>query len=413
MSSSPTIWTTENWATDGQDVLEHESEYEIISSNLGATTNHESSVDHNVISICPGLYGPDLSQPLSCPRMADNLLVPTPNNSLILVLEEFWPAYFTEEMILPWIDIFFDRLYPTLPLLDRTCLYRDMICKRHRKDRQYGAMILSLCAFALIQPVHMQERESISLSNNYARMLLDEAFRLHSRPDLGESPVLETVLTSFFMFGCLFGQQKHNAAWLKLREAIDVATILCIQLPEAYTFLSDLERTQRLRIFFVLSVTERSYALQRNHEIEFKGRPGYIMGWLTSKPANGVSNIGQSSGIDEKAMAGLSRMMELVDTVDERFVQCWNGQYGGTTHFSKDDALLIQRKLLSTSFSTTDHAFSGMTESQEIDIRILRHWILNRLWNMCLARVYCLPQLKNLCYPINMLNTGSGDCSDL
>jgi hypothetical protein len=129
-----------------------------------------------------------------------------------------------------------------------------------------------------------------------------------------------------------------------------------------------------------------SYALQRNHEIEFKGRPGYIMGWLTSKPANGVSNIGQSSGIDEKAMAGLSRMMELVDTVDERFVQCWNGQYGGTTHFSKDDALLIQRKLLSTSFSTTDHAFSGMTESQEIDIRILRHWILNRLWNMCLAR---------------------------
>lgn len=242
----------------GQSVLEHESESEITSSNL-ATINHESGLDHNITSICPGLYGPYLSQQLSRPRMADNVLVPipSPNNAFLSEEEEFWPACFTEEMILPWIDIFFDRLYPTLPLLDQTCLYRDMICKRHRKDRQYGAMVLSLCAFALIQPVHMQDRESIPSSNNYARMLLDEAFRLHSRPDLGENPVLETILTSFFMFGCLFGQQKHNAAWLKLREAIDVATILCLQLPETYTFLGDRERMQRLRIFFVLSVTER------------------------------------------------------------------------------------------------------------------------------------------------------------
>ena len=128
-----------------------------------------------------------------------------------------------------------------------------------------------------------------------------------------------------------------------------------------------------------------AYALQKHHEIEFKGRPGYIMRCLTLNSATDMSNIGQPSGIDAKAMAGLSRMMELLDTVDESFVHCWNGQCGRSTHFNKTDALLIQRKLLLTNFSTTDQIFSGMTESQEVDIRILGHWLMNRLWNMCLS----------------------------
>lgn len=128
-----------------------------------------------------------------------------------------------------------------------------------------------------------------------------------------------------------------------------------------------------------------AYALQKHHEIKFKGRPGHIMRRLTSKTASEMTNIGQSSGIDERAMAGLSRMMELLDTVDESFVQCWNGQRGSAIHFGKEEALLIQRRLLSTSFSATDGVFSAMTESQQIDIHILEHWILNRLWNMCLA----------------------------
>lgn len=243
-----------------------ENEPETGGHGLGTVISHQTNLEDSMVGICSGLYGPGMSHSLSnLPRTNSS---PAAGLFLTSRSEEFWPECFTEEMILPWIDIFFDRLYPTLPLLDRTVLYRDMICRRHRKDRQYGAMILSLCAFSLIQPVHTQERQSMPSSDNHAKVLLDEALRLHSTADLGENPVLETVLTSFFMFGCLFGLQKHNAAWLKLREAIDVAAILCLQLPEAYTFLSDLERTQRLRVFFVLSVTERYVPVLKPSELE-------------------------------------------------------------------------------------------------------------------------------------------------
>ena len=128
-----------------------------------------------------------------------------------------------------------------------------------------------------------------------------------------------------------------------------------------------------------------AYALQKHHEIEFKGRPVYIMRCLSLESASEMSLVGQSSEIDVKAMTGLSRMMALLDTVDESFIQCWNNQCGRTTHFDKTDALLIHRRLHSTSFSTTDQLFPGMTESQEIDIRVLGHWLMNRLWNMCLS----------------------------
>ena len=65
-----------------------------------------------------------------------------------------------------------------------------------------------------------------------------------------------------------------------------------------------------------------AYALQKHHEIEFKGRPGYIMRCLSLESASEMSLVGQSSEIDVKAMTGLSRMMALLDTVDESFIQC-------------------------------------------------------------------------------------------
>jgi len=254
---SPALQSSVTWSSDEQNVLEDESDFAGIHNIEAVEVNrtHQPSIADNMVGIYSPLDSSDIAQSSNPHQVPSN--VPAAGYCVSTSSEEFWPACFTEEMILPWIDIFFDRLYPTLPLLDRSCLYRDMICQRHRKDRQYGAMILALCAFSLIQPVHTQERQLMPMSDEYAKVLLDEAFRLHSRSDLGESPVLETVLTSFFMFGCLFGLQRHNAAWLKLREAIDVATILCLQLPEAYTFLSDSERMRRVRIFFVLSVTER------------------------------------------------------------------------------------------------------------------------------------------------------------
>lgn len=173
----------------------------------------------------------------------------------------FWPLYIQETNLIPWIDVFFDRLHPTLPVLERSSLFTRLFQREHRQNPQFGAMILSLCAFALTQPIDIIERPSSSSRADHARMMMTEATKMHSSSDFGENPTVEAVLTSFFLFGFLFGSNQHNAARLRLREAVDLASILGLNDPSTYANNSAEYRGQLLRIYLVLSVTERSTSL--------------------------------------------------------------------------------------------------------------------------------------------------------
>jgi len=132
-----------------------------------------------------------------------------------------------------------------------------MLSQEHRQNPQFGAMLLSLCAFSLTQPIEIDERPTSSSRANQARSMMHEATKMRSCSDFGESPTIEAVLTSFFLFGCLFGSNQHNAAWLRLREALDLAATLGLNDPNSYLDLSSEEKGQRLRTYLVLSITER------------------------------------------------------------------------------------------------------------------------------------------------------------
>lgn len=168
-----------------------------------------------------------------------------------------WPSTINEANMIPWIDVYFDRLHPTIPVLNRSSLYTSMITQEHRKNSQFGAMLLSLCAFSLTQPIEINERPTTSSRALQARAMMNEATKMRSCSDFGENPTIEAVLTSFFLFGCLFGSNQHNAAWLRIREALDLAATLGLNDPESYQDLSGEEKGQRLRTYLVLSITER------------------------------------------------------------------------------------------------------------------------------------------------------------
>lgn len=184
-----------------------------------------------------------------------------------------WPATINEANMVPWIDVYFDRLHPTLPVLNRSSLFTKMLAKEHRRNPQFGSMLLSLCAFALTQPIEINERPTSSSRASQARLMMHEATRMRSCSEFGENPTIEAVLTSFFLFGCLFGSNQHNAAFLRLREALDLAATLGLNDPDLYYHLPGDETGQRLRTYLVLSITERYACL------------GYYQS-LHSKPAD-------------------------------------------------------------------------------------------------------------------------------
>ena len=172
---------------------------------------------------------------------------------------DIWPSHINEETLLPWIDVYFKRLHPTIPILNRTTLYQQMLVRRQHTDQQFGAMLLALCAFAMTQPVQIHERASTPSRTAQARMLMEECVKMRVAADFGEQPMIEMVLASFFLFACLFGNSQHKAARLRLRESVDLAHSLGVHLPQSYEGLDVAAREQWLRTYLVLSVTERYY----------------------------------------------------------------------------------------------------------------------------------------------------------
>jgi hypothetical protein len=280
------------------------------------------------------------------------------------VTVDVWPSSVNEATLLPWIDVYFKRLHPTIPILDRTEMYREMLTRKHHTDSHYGAMLLSLCAFAMTQPVQIHERASTPSRAVQARMLMEESVKMRVAADFGENPTMEMILTSFFLFACLFGNGQHKAARHKLREAVDLAYALGIHSPQSHAELDQNIKERWLRTYLVLSVTERAYALQQRHPIEFRGRPGMSYRFMQDFDQNTttayVSRLLYADQSDAMALTGLLYLMETFDAIDEKVIECWIGycRYSDGTCESFDRRRALQM------FRAQEHAREGCKSGQ-------------------------------------------------
>ena len=168
----------------------------------------------------------------------------------------------THELIEGCTDLFFTQMYPTMPIL-----YSDQM-RQAVRDMAHSiesyCLITSFLAFMLIQPgivlkaSHLMNQPAGSVTNpKMGSALMDEAIRVRKGYDYVENPTVNTVITSFFLFGCSFGLNKHNTAWCHLREATALAQILGMQDENTYMFDNVVETSRKRRLFWLLFVTER------------------------------------------------------------------------------------------------------------------------------------------------------------
>ncbi|KAJ0420799.1 hypothetical protein BJY00DRAFT_122101 [Aspergillus carlsbadensis] len=372
---------------------------------------------------------------------------------------EIWPPYINETSLIPWLDVYFDRLHATLPVLSRSTLFTQLVLHEHRRNPQFGAMLLSLCAFSLTQPIDISERPTSSSRADQAKILVQEATRMRfSLADFGENPTIDAVLTSFFLFGYLFGSGQHNAARLRLREAVDLASTLGLNNPASYADCSSAEvKGQWLRTYLVLTVTERAYALQRQHPLTFTGpRPHEIIRSAADEIISCTTQRLDVSGIivhtekEAAGMLGLSLLMEIFDAIDEEILICWNARCSASTkHGDGKCQILTEAKVLSIyrnlarvgsgagrygssnkkkddyfelDAGETDSNIHGrerttttpspmststsqelnsvetfrtfLSETQCADILLTRKWVQDRVWNLCFTHGLLRPDIE-------------------
>lgn len=172
------------------------------------------------------------------------------------------PGVLTRELIDSCIEFFFAQLFPTMPILQDKQL-RQWVAEVDCSVEAY-CLLASLSAFVLIQPgIEIKIGEGADglagPPNNTAvgMMLLDEALRVRKAHDYIENPSIMSVMTSFFLFGCYFGLNKHNSAWFHLREATASAQILGMQEENYYLDGYAKDTSRKRRLFWLLFITER------------------------------------------------------------------------------------------------------------------------------------------------------------
>ncbi|KAH9212842.1 hypothetical protein DL95DRAFT_426401 [Leptodontidium sp. 2 PMI_412] len=153
------------------------------------------------------------------------------------------PGLLTNEMVKDCIEFFFTSMYPTLPILHRG-----------RLEQQ-----------AMYADQNIDTREP-----DIGNLLMEETLRVRKSYDHLETPTLNNLATSFFLFGCFFGLDLHNKAWFHLREATTLAHILGLRKEDTYLQFDAIDSSRRSRLYWLLFVTERAYALQRHRPLSLQ-----------------------------------------------------------------------------------------------------------------------------------------------
>lgn len=308
-----------------------------------------------------------------------------------------------DTLIKPQLEIFFIRVYPMIPIYTRDEILAGLRDRRQLRRPGFVALVLSMAALSLVHPLPAGEMTFKPIRGQQATILMDEACRLVASWDHGCDPSVEGILISYLMFGTLFELGHAAGARLRLKEAVTMGEAMHLDLGWGYQSCTVEETARRTRLFWVLAITERAYALQREGSI--------IFGGSISRPT--VSTPTDSSG------QLLHYLAIVFSHIDQEIVSCWNGRCGGTkcSNLSQKRAVKILRELKGTAKKVFgDALLPELNETQKADLLITWQWIRNRIWRLASLHGFSTedgePELS-VEYVLDIARTALGICERL
>lgn len=273
-------------------------------------------------------------------------------------------------MVKACIDFFFAHMYPTMPILNRQRVEQDAMSLDTTLDTY--CLLCSLCAFMMLQPgmpmpaADPYGPESIpGASIITATLLLEETLRVRKGYDYMQTPTLHTIATSYFLFACHYGLDLQDKAWCNLREATTFVHLVRMNKEEAYQAWDKVDATRRRRLYWLLYVAERAYALQHDRPLSLKATVDL------PTPADDPSDplAGQ--------LVSFCRLASLFRPFDGAFVDNWNKARSGCTS-SHVASLQKQQNDTIGALASADPQLGDVVRNQQ--------WLQNLAWQINLAK---------------------------
>lgn len=256
---------------------------------------------------------------------------------------------------------YFHHLYPIMPAIHEATLYRSLN-QQEILPLEEKCLLASLCAVSMVNAPPPSDLNYDAKKDIVRRMLFYVA-DLRRQSDWTESGTLTTIIVSFFVAITYFELKQFRSHHFYLREAIGMAIDQELHEEATYSKMTQMQEICHRRMFALLFVTERGFAIFRNKPILITRLP-----FLPTEHFNDEN---------PSILVGFQCLCQLFALLDEKFVELWRHaapKMDGTQPYLQDIAS-IQHDLNAMSFE-----MSGLPEIQEADVLVTQQWLRLIFW---------------------------------
>ncbi|RKF78947.1 putative sucrose utilization protein SUC1 [Golovinomyces cichoracearum] len=265
------------------------------------------------------------------------------------------PEYF--HLIPTCIDLFMEHIYPIMPLIYMPTLRESITRPLEPSEKN---LVYSLCA---LTSTHMSGKISVAHGpeswDAAARFFLNECISVRQSYDFVEDKSFSAISSSYFVSTAFFELNQNRKSWYYLREALTMGQDIGFHDENTYKDLSPEEALCRRRTFWLLYVTERSFAILRNKPLTLSKAPQF-----------------PTTLHDYEAPEIHSGFMHLINTyhlLDFAFVDTWNESLQAQTSIATYTALQARLNVA--------HPISmALTCIQKADILVTQQWLRLIVW---------------------------------
>ncbi|EEU42127.1 uncharacterized protein NECHADRAFT_22260, partial [Fusarium vanettenii 77-13-4] len=272
----------------------------------------------------------------------------------------------SNEFMKDCLRYFFDNVYGQMPILDRRALEEHMTVMEQGRD--VYCLLSALCAFVMLQPgTALPVNDSFNLELHpganiaASQLLLDECIRIRKASDYQDSITHYVLVTNYLIFACNFALDNHDKAWFYLRETSTMMHMAGMHKEDFYSSLDREDAIRRRHLYWLVLMTERSYAIQRN-------RPQTLQASIR------LPGVGDETGnprmFDVNTFAIRAKLFQPFDNA------CLGTWKKVQSQFSAAQITGLQKQLqeAALAFSCQDTSLADMGTNQQ--------WLQNLIWQL-------------------------------
>ncbi|KAJ9292559.1 transcriptional regulator family: Fungal Specific TF [Paecilomyces variotii] len=271
-------------------------------------------------------------------------------------------------VLLAHANVFLKYLFPIMPVVHREQLLSDSAEPLKLSPQRY-AFMASLCAATHIQLNLDGDGSSMTEppgtyssthapSSPHGEALLAEAVRARAELDLLSNVNIESILTSFFLFAAYGNLDKEDHAWFYLSQSISMAHTLGLHRESTYSTMDVVDAEESRRVFWLLFITERAYALQRAKPVILR---------------NSIEKPKVLYADDPILTYGFLNLINIFETLTVNLYD-WVSTGCDSRYSELPPTRTIQSNL------SNQITLDGVVEIQQVDILITQQWLQAKMW---------------------------------